>query len=86
MIDIDSGPGLAVGQQVAIDYEIDHPRRANVQGATRLYYWRNVEGAFVEGFFVVGFLIGGALLWEYIKRRVKEAYEQARERARDRAM
>jgi hypothetical protein len=86
MIDVNSRPGLAVGQQVAITYETAHPRHANVQNATRMYYWRNVEGAIIEGFFVIGFLVGGTLLWEYIKRRGREAIEQARERARDRAL
>jgi hypothetical protein len=86
MIDIGSRSDLAVGHQVAIDYEVDHPRRANIQGARRLYYWENVGGAIVEGALLLGFLIGGTLLWEYLKRRARETFEQARERARDQEM
>jgi hypothetical protein len=86
MIDVSSRPDLAVGQQVAIDYEVDHPRRANIQGATRLYYWRNVEGAIISGFATIALLVGATLAWQFIKLRGKQALEQARERARDRAM
>jgi hypothetical protein len=86
MIDVSSLPKLAVGQQVPIDYEVDHPRHVNVRGATRLYYWRNVEGAIISGFATIALLVGGILAWEFIKRRGKQALEQARERARDRAM
>jgi hypothetical protein len=86
MIDVSSKPGLAVGQQVAIDYEIDHPRHANIQGATRLYYWRNVEGAIISGFATIALLVGATLAWQFIKLRGKQALEQARDRARDRAL
>ena len=86
MIDVSSKPALAVGQQVPIDYEIDHPRHAHIQGATRLYYWRNVEGAIISGFATIALLVGATLAWEFIKLRGKQALEQARERARDRAL
>jgi hypothetical protein len=86
MIDTGSRSGLTVGQQVPIDYEVDQPRRANIQGARRLYYWENVEGALVEGALMIGFLVGGTLLWDFIKRRAKQAMSEAQERARDRAM
>jgi hypothetical protein len=86
MIDVSSRPDLAVGQQVPIDYEVDHPRHANVQGAMRTYYWRNVQGAILSGFATIALLVGGTLAWQFIKLRGKQALEQARERARDRAM
>jgi hypothetical protein len=86
MIDTGSRSHLTVGQQVQVDYEVDHPRRANIQGARRLYYWENVEGALVEAALTMGFLIGGTLLWEFLKRRGKQAMVDARERARDRAL
>lgn len=86
MIDTGSRSDLAVGQQVQIDYEVARPRRANIQGARRLYYWENVEGALVEAALMMGFLIGGTLLWEFLKRRARQAMIDARERARDRAL
>jgi hypothetical protein len=86
MIDVSSRPDLAVGQQVPIDYEVDHPRHANIQGAMRTYYWRNVQGAIVSGFATIALLLGATLAWQFIKQRAKQAMEQARERARDRAM
>lgn len=86
MIDTGSYQPLAAGQQVPIDYEVASPRRANIQGARRLYYWENVEGAIVEGALIVGFLIGGSLLWDFIKKRAKQALADAQERARDQEM
>jgi hypothetical protein len=86
MIDIASQPTLTVGQQVAIDYEVDHPRRANITGATREYYHDNVIGAILVGFATIALFVGGTLAWEAIKRRGKRALDEARERARDRAL
>jgi hypothetical protein len=86
MIDIASQPNLAVGQLVAIDYEVDHPRRANIAGATRSYYYENVRGAIIAGFATVALLVGGTLAWEALKRRGKQALDEAKERARDRAL
>jgi len=71
---------------VTIDYEVDHPRRANIQGAHRLYYWENVYGAIIEGILMFGFLVAGTLLWEFIKKRAKQALADAQERARDQHM
>jgi hypothetical protein len=86
MIDIRSYKDLAAGQQVPIDYEVARPRRANIRGASRFYYWENVEGAFVEGVLTIGFLIGGALLWDFLKKRAKQAVADAQERIRDQQM
>jgi hypothetical protein len=86
MIDIASHKGLAVGQSVAIEYEAEHPRRANIQHATRLYYWTNVEGAFFMAVMSVGFLVGGSLLIGVLRQRAKQAWADAQERARDRAL
>ncbi len=86
MIDIASQKDLAVGQQVAIDYETAHPRHANIRGATRAYYRENVQGAILSGFATIALLVGATLAWEAVKRRGKKAMEEARERARDRAL
>jgi hypothetical protein len=86
MIDTGSYQALAAGQQVPIDYEVARPRRANIQGARRLYYWENVEWAFIEGFLTIGFVVAGTLLWELIKKRAKQALADAQERARDQQM
>jgi hypothetical protein len=86
MIDIASQRDLAVGQTVAIDYEVDHPRRANITGATRTYYRENVIGAILAGFATVALFAGAILAWEAIKRRAKQKLDEARERARDRAL
>jgi hypothetical protein len=86
MIDISSHKGLTAGQTVAIEYEAAHPRRANIQQATRFYYWKNVEGAFVMAVLSIGFLVGGSLLWDFLKKQSKQALADARERAKDQAM
>jgi hypothetical protein len=86
MIDMSSHKGLAVGQQVAVDYEAAHPRRANIQQATRFYYWKNVEGAFVMAVLTIGFLVGGQLLINFLRQRAKQAWADAQERARDQAL
>jgi hypothetical protein len=85
-IDVSSRKDLAVDQQVPIDYEVDHPRRANIQHATRRYAVANVEGAFVYGVLTMGFLVGGAFLLKIGRERAKKALIDARERARDRAL
>jgi hypothetical protein len=86
LIDIASHPNLAVGQQIAIDYEVEHPRRANVANATRTYYYENVRGAIIAGFATIALFVGISLAWEAIKRRGRQAVEEAKERARDRAL
>ena len=66
LVDAKSVPGLEKGGTVPISYSVRDPRSAQVDGATRTYYWKNLRGIGLIGLGVGVLLLLG---WLFGRRR-----------------
>ncbi|HEY1013532.1 MAG TPA: hypothetical protein VGE07_12555 [Herpetosiphonaceae bacterium] len=68
LIDDGSVPSLASGAELPIRYSAADPRRAQIEGATRSYVWKNLSS-----FGIIIALLGGLALATWVWRRRRRA-------------
>lgn len=62
LVDDGSVPGLERGAEVAIRYSAADPRRAQIEGATRTFPWKNLASGAIPILFIGALLVVGLLL------------------------
>jgi hypothetical protein len=67
-IDAGSVPALEKGGQIPISYSARDPRWAQIAGATRTYYWKNLRS-----FGVIALILVGLMLLTWLARRLRRS-------------
>jgi hypothetical protein len=67
-VDAESAPGLAKGARLPIHYSVEDHRWAQLDTASRTYYWKNLRSLVIVAGLVL-LLVGGGWLWARRRKR-----------------